>query len=563
MFIVYQYIMDSSFKLPIEYLEKKHLINDNVKKDLELVCFEDPDKQVYKKMFGLNNYNILNESKWNTYFTSDIDYLKDTQKLLCEEELPKPVDCEKSINIYKETKTSKEGFIHKYDYIEYDMLKPLNENSNFLQFFSLYNISSPIISFITPVLFLIMPFFIMKLQGHIITVKNYFDVLIKIVKNHSIGKLFTMESEMPFTKKLYILFSFGFYIFQIYQNVLYSKRFLKNMLHIHEELFTIRDFIKNTIENMDKMCELELKTYLPFFENIKLQRDKLEVIINEIINISIPELSINKISELGNIMKLFYKMYMNDSYKDTIEYAIYFNGYLENMNTIKDKITNNVMNKCNFNKNVSFKNAYFVEYENKENVKNTYNINKNMLITGPNASGKTTMLKTTMLNIILSQQIGCGYYSSADMNPYQHIHSYINIPDTSGRDSLFQSEARRCKDILETIDSFHNDRHFCIFDELFSGTNPTEATASSYGFLSYIKKYKNVNCMITTHFIKLCKLLKKDIESIYMDAILENGTIQYLYKMKRGVSSVNGGIQVLKDIGFPEDMLQYTLKIKK
>ena len=74
-----------------------------------------------------------------------------------------------------------------------------------------------------------------------------------------------------------------------------------------------------------------------------------------------------------------------------------------------------------------------------------------MIITGPNAAGKTTLLKTTTINIILSQQWGCGFYRKCSISPYSHIHCYLNIPDTSGRDSLFQAEARRCKEILDAI----------------------------------------------------------------------------------------------------------------
>ena len=53
---------------------------------------------------------------------------------------------------------------------------------------------------------------------------------------------------------------------------------------------------------------------------------------------------------------------------------------------------------------------------------------------------ETTLLKSTLINLILSQQIGFGFYKSAYINPYKHIHCYINIPDTSGRDSLFPKQ---------------------------------------------------------------------------------------------------------------------------
>ena len=99
-----------------------------------------------------------------------------------------------------------------------------------------------------------------------------------------------------------------------------------------------------------------------------------------------------------------------------------------------------------------------------------------MIVTGPNASGKTTILKTVILNLIFSQSYGYGFYSKASVVLYDKIHCYLNIPDTSGRDSLFQAEARRCKDIIDSLDD--NSKHFCIFDELFSGTNPNEACAS-------------------------------------------------------------------------------------
>jgi hypothetical protein len=88
------------------------------------------------------------------------------------------------------------------------------------------------------------------------------------------------------------------------------------------------------------------------------------------------------------------------------------------------------------------------------------------------------MLKTTMINVIFSQQLGIGFYSSCILNPYTHIFSYLNIPDTSSYDSLFQAEARRCKVILDDIQNYPEKdgyRHFYIFDEIFSGTSPTQA----------------------------------------------------------------------------------------
>ncbi|GAG08450.1 unnamed protein product, partial [marine sediment metagenome] len=185
------------------------------------------------------------------------------------------------------------------------------------------------------------------------------------------------------------------------------------------------------------------------------------------------------------------------------------------------------------------------------------------LITGPNASGKTTLLKTVTTNLLLTQQIGFGFYKKATITPFNHIHCYLNIPDTSSRDSLFQAEARRCLDIIQTIDSNREDKHFCIFDELFSGTNPYEAISSAQAYLQYISEIRNVRFMLTTHFIQLCDQLDshRNIENINMNTTIVDDIPEYKYKICKGISKIKGGITVLKELGYPDDIIDKTRKI--
>ena len=188
-------------------------------------------------------------------------------------------------------------------------------------------------------------------------------------------------------------------------------------------------------------------------------------------------------------------------------------------------------------------------------VKNSYTLDKNIIITGPNASGKTTLLKSTLFNIILSQQIGCGFFNSASIKVYDHIHCYINIPDTGGRDSLYQAEARQCKNILETIENNPTKNHFCVFDELYSGTNPDEAIDSAYGYLNYLNKFNNIDYVLTTHYIKLCKKLNKQNNNFYMKVNNNAKDFEYTYKIKKGISKVKGAMKVLKDLNYPENII--------
>jgi len=148
------------------------------------------------------------------------------------------------------------------------------------------------------------------------------------------------------------------------------------------------------------------------------------------------------------------------------------------------------------------------------------------------------------------------------INPYTHIHSYLNIPDTSERDSLFQAESRRCKDIIDIIIANKHEngcRHYGIFDELYSGTNPLEATKAGYAFLKYLSKYPNVDFILTTHYTQICAKLGKNenIQSYKMDVIENNdGGLEYSYKIKKGVSKIQGAINILQDMDYPSEIIE-------
>jgi hypothetical protein len=196
-------------------------------------------------------------------------------------------------------------------------------------------------------------------------------------------------------------------------------------------------------------------------------------------------------------------------------------------------------------------------------VANDVSLDKQLIITGPNAAGKTTVIKTTLFNIILSQQIGYGFYDRAEINPYDFLHCYLNIPDTSGRDSLFQAESRRCMEILRCIIDNSTKRHFCIFDELYSGTNPYEAVAAAYGYIDYISKNPNVDLILTTHYIELCELLEKRnsgaITNLHMSVSPLTG--EYLYKIAGGISTIKGGLKVLRDLDYPIEIVESARQI--
>jgi DNA mismatch repair ATPase MutS len=263
---------------------------------------------------------------------------------------------------------------------------------------------------------------------------------------------------------------------------------------------------------------------------------------------------------MGKIMKEFYLLQSSPKVKEILLFSFGFNGYIENIQQLQENIQYHFIHTIkiiNHKKPKMKMKQLFHPNLTSNHIANTIDIHKSKIITGPNAAGKTTILKATIINVILAQQIGYGYHKGGYITPFDYIHCYLNIPDTNGRDSLFQAEARRCRQILEEIQIHKDKKHFCIFDELFSGTNPYEAIATAYGYLDYISKNKNVKFLLTTHYIDLCKLLDKHktVSNYQMETYVHDNIPKYTYKIIKGISKIKGGIMVLKQLNYPDAIL--------
>lgn len=559
------------FKLPIYYNKNKMSLKTNISNDLELVETTDSSyNSIYSHLFNTNNHELTNNiiQQISEYYTTDQVFLSENQQFLREykKEYDNDTDFKNIINIWNDIKGDT-GFKEKYNYVDWSMFEFLNNSEYFLQIMSIYNMLSPVISFCVPAIILIIPFFIIKLKGLNLTVNEYIEILKLVAENHAVGKLFTKFNDVTTNEKIYFIVSAAFYLFTIYQNVLVCIRFNHNMIKIHKYLKIIQQYLKHTIDKMNNylLYSSNLTTHADFNNNLHDKIKILSIMRDKLTKITEYKFTnCYKIFEIGHVLKCFYELYDSKIYNDVFMYSFGFNGYLMCIDGLLTNIENKKINFCNFvsnNKKTIFKNGYYAALKDEKLVKNTVKLNKNLIITGTNASGKTTILKSTLINLIFSQQFGCGCYESAKISPFKYIHCYLNIPDTCGRDSLFQAEARRCKEIIDVINANKQDTHFCVFDELYSGTNPEEAVLSAKSFMEYVVKNKNVSCLLTTHFVKVCKKLKKnkDILNCHMETFKNNNKITYSYSLKKGISEIKGGINVLCDMGYPREIIENTM----
>ena len=592
------------FQLPIAFLREKAVLEEHTIIDLELIKANPKESLYYNVFYPQTLFGEKMLPAWSKYYTADTVFLKETQILLKHTVKSHAISASQQEQVFATWEEIKHetGFAEKFSYLEWSRLSFLNNDARFLQCLSMYNMAAPIFSLFLPIFFLIVPLILIKIRGLPMTVEKYIELLKFVFKKHQLGKIFDLQSA-SFEKIMYVVASGVFYIIQIYQNIMSCRKFYYNMTKIHEQLFLMRDYLDVTIKNMDilrNQCQ-GMKSYEDFIATMNQHQKVCVYMLQEFQQVTPNKCSIKKIGQVGHIMKCFYQLYKDENFHNTLQYSFGLNGYLDNLNGVRQNIIQKNMGACKFSKvkqskktkPSKFVHAYFPSLLNNNPVKNTYKLDKHLLITGPNAAGKTTLLKTTIFNIILSQQLGFGFYKKASLVPYDMIHCYINIPDTSARDSLFQAEAKRCKDIISKIDTNGvdtngvdtngvdtngvdtngvdtngvdtNKRHFCVFDELYSGTNPYEAISSAYAFLKYLHKYDNVNFVLTTHFLDLCRRLEKEkgMQNYHMKIETVNEDFKYTYKMEKGISDIKGGIKVLKDLDYPKEIINNTSLILK
>lgn len=180
---------------------------------------------------------------------------------------------------------------------------------------------------------------------------------------------------------------------------------------------------------------------------------------------------------------------------------------------------------------------------------------QNMMLTGPNKGGKSTALKALVLSVILAQTLGIAPARAMTLTPYTKIISYLNIADKSGKESLFQAEIRRARELINVITALpSNQFSFAIMDEMFTGTSAHDGEIGAYNFSQDLADCRNNLAVVATHFERLTEL-----ESVtggkyknYRVAVneLPDGSFSFPYKLEVGKSSQHIALRLLEQAGF-------------
>ncbi len=188
--------------------------------------------------------------------------------------------------------------------------------------------------------------------------------------------------------------------------------------------------------------------------------------------------------------------------------------------------------------------------------------NRNIILTGPNAGGKSTILKAITINIMLAQSFGVAPAAQISLTPFSLMNTYLNITDSVGQESLFQAEMNRAKKLIDMVSDLKSDQFsFVIMDEVFTGTNPEEGSAAAYGILKKLSRLNHHLSINATHFVKQLGTLEDDTKGICRNYKVyvnkdDDGRIKFTYKLEQGLTDQKIALDLLKQSGFDSDILR-------
>ena len=187
-------------------------------------------------------------------------------------------------------------------------------------------------------------------------------------------------------------------------------------------------------------------------------------------------------------------------------------------------------------------------------VKNTIQTGKNVLLTGSNASGKSTFLKTAALASLLAQTINT---VTADkyVAPFYHLYSSMSLrDDLDSGDSYYIVEIKSIKRILDGMKNCDG-KILCFVDEVLRGTNTVERIAASTQILLSMSGDK-MQCFAATHDIELTGLLEECYENYHFEEEIKDGDVLFNYRLQKGKATTRNAIKLLEIMGYEQEIIE-------
>lgn len=191
-------------------------------------------------------------------------------------------------------------------------------------------------------------------------------------------------------------------------------------------------------------------------------------------------------------------------------------------------------------------------------VANSITENRPVLITGSNASGKSTFLKSVAICAILAQTVyTCP--AAAYSAPFYRIYSSMALTDSiESGESYYIVEIKSLKRIVDASGN-HKSHVLCFIDEVLRGTNTVERIAASSEILKDLAD-RGVMCFAATHDTELTHILEKYYSNYHFTEEVKGDNVIFSYEIQSGAATSRNAIKLLGIIGYDGDIIRSSQK---
>lgn len=239
--------------------------------------------------------------------------------------------------------------------------------------------------------------------------------------------------------------------------------------------------------------------------------------------------------------------------KDTVRYVYKCLGEIDvSINTLSFMKSLKFCCEPDFCKNNSVEFSQVYHPLLKEPVCNSGVLDGNVIITGANASGKSTFIKAIAVNNILALSLNVCCAKSYKLKRTLTITSMAQRDDIIKGDSYYIAELKSLKRILDKIDKVPCS---CFVDEILKGTNTAERIAASISVLNYLHN-KECFCVIATHDTEIAETLEGKFSNYHFEEKVNDNDIEFDYILKQGIAKSKNAIKLLGFFDYPNDIVE-------
>ena len=420
----------------------------------------------------------------------------------------------------------------------------INTIEPILDLYHIYKIYCvPLLTLAYPISIIFGPLYYINKHLNInMSIKDYLKILYSFL---NIFLKRTGNFKIDFLKIVSLIMYVFLYLYGTYQSLELSYIAYKTKEKLQKKMKNLVEFITNSINIINKIPHYIIMPYL----DINTMDDYNQL-------------------RLTTSMSDIYNLWKNKNIKEKIKSLlkiIYTIDVINSISRLRDKKNWCLPSyKANITKMWNMKNPLL----NNNQIGNPSNLSKSIILTGPNAAGKTTYVKSILSNIILALTFGITNCVKSDIILYDAINSFMRITDVLGEKSYFEVETEYCSSMINKAIKLtsENKKGLFLMDEPMHSTPPTEGMATAYAVSEFIGKLPGLNLIITTHFHKLI-ILENSYPDNFINLSVEaiknvNGGFDFPYKIIRGSSKQCIALELLDKQKFPQCVINSAIEMK-